>query len=185
MDQSRILFPSPFLSSRPADACCHDARVKIQFKHHSVRYTVFCSKCRFAFLRIQIHTAEFIARKLLAVLSNPGLSEEDRAGRFMIDHRCKDQKQNSSEDATDDASKNIYQPFEKQFPGTHGADACSQHRVSSQFSTNCLFAASSIRLASFRCTVTPISVSWSIHLSTRGSFGCRSINTSSTHAWHK
>ena len=109
-----------------------DARVKIQFKHHSVRYTVFCGKCCFVLLRIQIHTAEFIARKFLAILSDPGLSEEDRTGRFMIDHRCKDQKQNSCEDASDDASENIHQPFEKQFPGTYGTDACGQHRVSSE-----------------------------------------------------
>lgn len=108
IDQSRILFPSPFFyrSVRQTPAA-DDARVKIQFKHHSVRYTVFCSKCCFALLRIQIHTAEFIARKFLAILSDPGLSEEDRTGRFMIDHRCKDQKQNSCEDASDDASENI------------------------------------------------------------------------------
>lgn len=110
------------------DLVADDARVKVQLEHHAVFDAVLLHELLLALLRIHVHGADLEDLELLAVLADPGLLEEDRAGALFFDDRAHNDDDQNGQNTAHDTAQDIQHALQQQLQGGRVVDGSGQDR---------------------------------------------------------
>ena len=105
-----------------------NARVVIHLEHQALHF-IALHQFRFALFGVQVHAAELVDLKALAVLADALLGEDDGAGIGTVDRRGHEKKDDARQDAAHQAAKNIEKALDGKRTGTGKAVADGKHLV--------------------------------------------------------